>query len=95
MWWCDPDMNNAHGGGKYSTGKIWATRFGYRNLRSYIHGIIIINKGCMANFEELIIEDIKNNIARYESGDISIKTCLHLISVFTHHNPELENNLDT
>ncbi len=35
----------------------------------------------MANFEELIIEDIKNSISRYEKGDISIKTCLHFISV--------------
>ena len=54
--------------------------FGYLRNGSYIHGIII-NKGCMANYEELVIEDIKNTISRYEKGDISIKACLHFISV--------------
>ena len=50
----------------------------------------------MANYEEFIVEDIKNNIARYEKGDISIKTCLHLISVLSKSIPrQLENDLDT
>lgn len=39
----------------------------------------------MSNFEEFIVEDIKNNISRYEKGEISIATCLHLISVLGNH----------
>ena len=61
-------MNNAYGGGKYSTGKIWATRFGYRNLRSYIHGIII---KVMANERAFKIIDMENEIARFKLGYIS------------------------
>ena len=68
MWWCDSDMNNAYGGGKYSTGKIWAIKFGYRNLRSYIHGIII---KVMANKNAFKIIDMENEIARYKLGYIS------------------------
>ena len=68
MWWCDPDMNNAYGGGKYSTGKIWAIKFGYRNLRSYIHGVII---KVMANERAFKIIDMENEIARFKLGYIS------------------------
>ena len=61
-------MNNAYGGGKYSTGKIWAIKFGYRNLRSYIHGVII---KVMANERAFKIIDMENEIARFKLGYIS------------------------
>ena len=81
MWWCDPDMNNAYGGGKYSTGKIWAIKFGYRNLRSYIHGVII---KVMANERAFKIIDMENEIARFKLGYISeeelIKQCKAILN---------------
>ena len=35
----------------------------------------------MANLEEFILNDIESNIARYKRGEITLTTCLHLISV--------------